>query len=204
MRLGLILSVLILCVALVASAETSTATTSKQDLCLKDEQCRRHYANARDLSKAGKLIAAVAEYEAAYAEIQIPVFLYNLGRLHHRLGNLPQAISYYRRFLDAALEDDQEQQARAREYLKELEPSPPTRLEPPPLTPLPPSPVEHPIAEKKPVYKKWWFWTILGTVAVGTAVGVGLGIGLGTGANSNSTPTEPPDLTGLPEVVLVF
>lgn len=28
----------------------------------------------------------------------------------------------------------------------------------------------------RPVYKKWWFWTMIGTAAVGLAVGVGIGV----------------------------
>jgi hypothetical protein len=43
---------------------------------------------------------------------------------------------------------------------------------------------EHPREQTrvdKPVYKKWWLWTIVGGVAVGAALGVGLGLGLSNG-----------------------
>jgi len=42
----------------------------------------------------------------------------------------------------------------------------------------------------KPVYKRWWFWTIIGGVAV-----VGLGVGLGVGlSQSSSGPTVFPQI----------
>jgi len=38
-------------------------------------------------------------------------------------------------------------------------------------------------SEKKPLYKKWWLWTIVGGVVV-----VGLGVGLGVGLSQRDTP----------------
>ncbi len=38
--------------------------------------------------------------------------------------------------------------------------------------PPPPPPVE------RPVYRRWWFWTVIGVVVVGAGLGVGLGVGL--------------------------
>jgi hypothetical protein len=37
------------------------------------------------------------------------------------------------------------------------------------------------LPSSKPVYKKWWLWTIVGGVAVATGVGVGLGVALAPG-----------------------
>ncbi len=31
-------------------------------------------------------------------------------------------------------------------------------------------------AQKRPVYKKWWLWTVVGVVAAGAAVGIGVGV----------------------------
>jgi hypothetical protein len=33
-----------------------------------------------------------------------------------------------------------------------------------------------PVAEVKPLYKRWWFWTTIGVLVAGAAVGVGVGI----------------------------
>ena len=41
--------------------------------------------------------------------------------------------------------------------------------EPPPPPPPPPS---------TPIWRRWWFWTAIGAVVVGTGLGVGLGVGL--------------------------
>ncbi|WP_158257715.1 tetratricopeptide repeat protein, partial [Haliangium sp. UPWRP_2] len=108
--------------------------------------------NAKDLSRAGKLLAAIVEYEAAYREIQLPVFLYNIGRLHHRLGNHEQAANYYHRFLSAAVDDDPEQRARAEEYLKQVEPRPPTSVSSaaPGISAPPPAPGAHVFAADSP------------------------------------------------------
>jgi hypothetical protein len=39
---------------------------------------------------------------------------------------------------------------------------------------------------RRPVYKRWWLWTVTGVVVVG--VGVGLGVGLGYRSSAPSTP----------------
>lgn len=48
-------------------------------------------------------------------------------------------------------------------------------------TSQPPSWQPAPIASAappSPIYKKWWFWTVLGGVTAGAALGLGLGLGL--------------------------
>jgi len=40
---------------------------------------------------------------------------------------------------------------------------------------------------RRPVYKRWWFWTITGVVVAGAAVGVGVGL-TQTGAHTNTYP----------------
>lgn len=151
----------------------SPGTPVKQNLCLQDDICRQHSMNAKEFSKAGNLREAIVEYEAAYQEIQLSVFLYNIGRLHHRLGELDQAATYYNRYLSTAIDEDPEQRARANEYLREIQ-VPKSSVEP--VLPTP-ALVEKPA--KKPFYKTWWFWTITGTVVAGAAIGVGVGLGIG-------------------------
>jgi hypothetical protein len=80
---------------------------------------------------------------------------------------------------------------------KHVEPPPPeTTTTPPPTTPrvdLTPPPtttaVAQPIAEApKPVWKKAWFWGVIGGAVVVVAVGVGLGVGL-SGGDKDPTPS---------------
>jgi hypothetical protein len=47
-------------------------------------------------------------------------------------------------------------------------------------------------AERTPVYKKWWLWTIVGGVVV-----VGVGVGLGIGLTANSAPSTHLGTTGV-------
>lgn len=184
-----------MCLCAAAHAQTPPLSASaRHNLCLQDDVCRQHSASARELSRAGNLRAAIDEYEAAYHEIQLSVFLYNIARLYHRLGNLRQAASYYSRYLSTAIDEDPEQRARARSYLDEVQKSPalaapeppvPSALSPLQASPPAPAPIEPP--RKVPVYKKWWFWTIIGTVAAGTAIGVGVGLGTNAAAQA---PTD--------------
>jgi hypothetical protein len=39
-----------------------------------------------------------------------------------------------------------------------------------------------------PIYKKWWFWTIIGVVVAGGAVGAAVGV---TQANKQPQPAPP-------------
>jgi hypothetical protein len=66
-------------------------------------------------------------------------------------------------------------------------PPPPPAYSPPPPPPpssvsaSPPLAVTRTAQPSKPVYKKWWFWTVLGGGAAAVALGVGLGVGLSSG-----------------------
>ncbi len=44
----------------------------------------------------------------------------------------------------------------------------------------------------KPVYKKWWLWTIVGVVVVGGAVGAGVGIALSGASFKKTLPDTGP------------
>lgn len=197
MELCRLATLLVLCGALLGTAQAESgarAGSGKQELCLKDEVCREHYANANELYKAGKLAQAIEEYEAAYKEVQIPVFLYNLGRLHQRLGQLSQAAEHFQRYLAAGVDEDPAQRQRAQDFLREIQGQQQPAAVPAaaPVQAQAQAPIAEPKSEEKtPLYKKWWFWTatVGGVVVVGTAIG--LGVGLGT-----HRVTVPSDLMG--------
>lgn len=179
-----LLTLLVLLSASVTTAYAQTPNpTVKQNLCLQDDRCRQHSMSAKELSKSGDLPAAIGEYEAAYREVQLPVFLYNIGRLHQRLGNPSQATEYYRRFLDAALDEDPEQRARAKQYLSQLSAVPAAAV------PVAAVTAAQAPAAKKPIYKQWWLWTLTGVVVAGATAGI-----------IAFVVTRPPavDATGLP------
>ncbi len=166
----------ILCIfsTLVCAAAPTAPSVTADELCAQDTACRQHAENAQNLSTAGKLSAALDEYQAAYQAIQIPVFLYNIARLYHRTGNTEQAAIYYQRYLAAGHLEDADHRARAQEYLKQIDSAAPPRDSQKDSTLA----LSIPATEAKPVYKKWWFWTIAGTVVAGTAIGLGVGLGM--------------------------
>jgi hypothetical protein len=59
---------------------------------------------------------------------------------------------------------------------------------------LPPIQEAANVYERKPYYKKWWFWGIVGTVIAGAAAGAAIAIGGG----GESTPTGTVTITGPP------
>ncbi|MDB4965695.1 MAG: TonB-dependent receptor [Myxococcales bacterium] len=81
------------------------------------------------------------------------------------------------------------------------EPVEPPRAEPPKvaepatrtdLTPTVTATAQPKDSGPRPLYKKWWVWTIVGGVAVGAALGIGLGLGL--------QPTAPASQLGTTRV----
>ena len=118
--------------------------------------------------------------------------LFSIARVLDKRGQGPEATKYYRLFIEAPVED-QEQKEKARGYLAQLE----AKNAPPPKRVIPATPIQatlsmtEPVAPKTerkatPVYKKGWFWGVM----AGSAAAVGLGIGLGVGLGSRG-PTVP-------------
>jgi hypothetical protein len=74
-------------------------------------------------------------------------------------------------------------------YSPTVDPFPPTgtlTASPSPTAPTPPPP-----PATKPIYKKWWFWTIIGVVAAGAVAG-----GVAGGLASQKKPPAEPFLPG--------
>ena len=177
--------------------------SNKADGCLKDEVCNSRYKEALAQYDAGRFDDALVGFQAAYARRQMPWLLINIGRTVQRLGRPQEAITYYERYKKAEPNIDAEAVARIDKFIEQaralLEQTPeqptlpmPPKPEPtvaPPvavvnLNPVPPAP---PPPETKPVYKKWWFWTIIGVVVAG---GVAGGVA-GAVLSKKSPPAEP-------------
>ena len=155
------------------------------DGCLKDPECRGHYDKAIGQYEAGRYNAALPEFQAAYQTRQMPWLLINIGRTLHRLGRLQEAISYYERYQKAAPNGDPETQKKVAEYMAQarvlLEAKSATEQPEPVVAPAvpvtPPQPVpDSGAAAAKPIYKKWWFWTIVGVAVAGTVTGIAVGV----------------------------
>lgn len=169
----------------VLAAPASAAADSPPPDCSDDPACLTLKEQAAERSKSGDLPAALRLYQLAYEVRADPRLLFNIARVLHRQGQVTEAMTNYRRFIDAPL-DDAAQKKKAQEYLGQIQATnPPTTsagsINLPTASVTPSSISSHPVvgdvSAKKPVYKKWWFWTALGGGALAiTAIGLGVGL----------------------------
>ena len=147
-----------------------------------DQAARKHFEHAEKLYALGKFQDALTEYEAAYEAKPLAGFLFNIGQCYRNLGNYKQAVFSFKKYLDekpdarnrdavegliADLEKKGAEEAKAKPDLAaHNDPAPP----PPDLAaakPVPPEP-----DPERPLYAKWWFWTLVGAAAVGAGVAI--------------------------------
>jgi tetratricopeptide (TPR) repeat protein len=203
--------VLAFVVAELALARPALAQKSKTDGCLTDPTCRASYQKAIDQFDAGKYDEAFANFQSAYQRRQMPWLLVNIGRTAQRLGRPAEAIQYYERYKKAEPNIDAETEKRINRYIeqaralleqtpeqqalpnKPAEPSTEVKPAEPAKPPGSDDALQHSLAAQpadkpasQPVYKKWWFWTIIGVAVAGGVAGAVAGATL-----SKSPPPEP-------------
>ncbi len=138
---------------------------------------------------------AIEEFDAAYKLDPEPLLLVSMGRCHFLADRPKAALDLYQQALKAKLsrsERDevmssiakatiklQEQQRREAEAQRAADQARMTEM----LARQPPPP-------EKPVYKRAWFWGIIGGVAVATGLAIGLSVGLRP--QSTMMPLEMP------------
>lgn len=186
--------VLLCCVAGAALAQNKEAARTAF------RRANQHYA-------LGELPQALESFKEAYRAFEDPTFLFNIGQCQRRLGKTDEAIQSFRAYLrtdapdraeaerlleklleQAKLEKDardkEQQEARlAAELARQREAAAAAAVStksevvetraPPPVV-------------AKPIYKRWWLWTVVGVGVVGVGLGVGLGLGL-PGSRFHST-----------------
>ena len=175
---------------------------------------KQHYERGTTLYDLGNYIAAAHEYEAAYDAHSDAALLFNIGQAYRLGGDNASAIRAYRSYLRRV--PNAENRGEVERLLSGLtaeqsKPSPPPQqpasspkpVETPQSTPstvAPPTattsaPSATPTAEAsvtktaerpRPVYKRWWFWTIAGVVVVGGAVTAAL---VATTPNNANAPS---------------
>lgn len=168
--------------------------------CQQTVACDSHLERATQLYREANYQAAIVEYQAAYSLQPYALVLYNIARLHHKQGQLAEAIVHYQKYLAT---NNQEQAERARALLataqQELTAQQVKAPTPPPIAVAAPPQVVSvqgtSAAHHKPisVYRKWWFWTVIGVAAVGGATIAGVGI-----------YASGPDVSGIPAGHLAF
>ena len=149
----LLLSLWVLAVAARVAAADDAATRT----------ARRHFERGEKLYALTRFGDALDEYQKAFDAKPIPDFLFNIGQCYRNLGDLDQAIFSFKKYLK--LEPEAENKEAVQRLIEDLEDQK-ARGEGEKFT------RKKRQAEAKPVYKKWWFWTAVGVVAVGGTVGV--------------------------------
>jgi tetratricopeptide (TPR) repeat protein len=136
----------VLVVLLLASGQPSRAADPRLD------SARAHSQEGDAYYKLEKYANAITEYEQAYLAKPDPSFLYNIAQCHRLMGQGPEAIKFYRRFLKDA--PNAPNRAVAEKHIRDLEdassgtpPPPPTPsgtsraqpVAPPPVSVIPPT-----------------------------------------------------------------
>jgi tetratricopeptide (TPR) repeat protein len=98
-----------------------------------------HVARATELHQQGELAQALVELKTAYALDPRPPLLFAMGQLHVQLGECPQAITYYERFLSTS--PPPPQASLASQAIDTCKTHPPI-VEPRPQAPAAPEPAE--------------------------------------------------------------
>ncbi|MBW2733004.1 MAG: hypothetical protein JRH20_11480 [Deltaproteobacteria bacterium] len=205
-RWGLILA-LVAILPLAVGARPANAQSRKQRL----QQAKKHYKSGKAAFELGRFQKALGSYEEAYRIAALPGLLFNIGQCYRNLGELEKASFSFKLYLrklpnarnrvavqrllaelDQQLVAQQEQQRQEKELRAQQEQEQREReqrerdaalqrkmLEHPPQAPLPP----------KPIYQKWWFWTLIGVAASGAAAGIYFGTQGGNDLPSSPFPT---------------
>jgi tetratricopeptide (TPR) repeat protein len=151
-----------------------------------------HLSRAAELYQAGSYKQAIVELQAAYAANPLPRILCNLAKAYRKDGQLKEAAEHY----DLCLRTDPHLSPQERaefgdslaQLRRSLEPPAPARpagvdqkAEPVPRAqpaPTDPQVAGAPVAapESRPVYKRAWFWGVLGGVVAAGAVATVAGV----------------------------
>ena len=171
------------------------------------DAARKAYSEGTRYYNLSQYADALEAFKRAYWSYEDPSFLYNIAQAY-RLSKRPdKALSFYQKYLrlspEAKNRDEVERHIAALKEIVEKQKSaaeaPPPNALPPPSTPPPPSggtvaptptseappPRTDLVAQpaEKPVYKKAWFWGVMGGVAAVVAAGVVVGVVYGTKSN---------------------
>ncbi len=151
---------------------------------------------ARKAFAAGRYQEALDLFTDLYADKPHPTYLRNVGRCYQNLKDPGRAINAFRDYLRQAKDLKDSERNEVNGFIAEMEalekqqkaealaavppPSPPPVPVVPPVAPEEPQPTRaaelttQPAAEPEPsppIYKKAWFWGVVGVVVAGAVVG---------------------------------
>ena len=198
-----------LAVILVTVATAFTAAAEDK------EAAKKAFSEAQRYYNLNQYADALEAFKRAYWNYEDPVFLYNIAQCHRLLKHKAEAIDFYRSYLRTS--PNARNRVEVQRIIVELETSmqqdralanaPPegtissTPATPPPSTPPPattsPATTAAPEAvvatsapprADKPVWKRAWFWGVVGGAAAVVA-GVAIGVGVATSTPKDPTPS---------------
>jgi tetratricopeptide (TPR) repeat protein len=134
------------CTPAVAHADPPRPVTSPEAAAA----ARQHFAHARELYQQGAYREAIGELDAALAlDPNAKDLVFNLGVVHEKLGDIEDALKYFRQY--ETMDLDAQERAKADAYVKRLagarheveKPPEPVAVTPAPTPPPPPPPPQH-------------------------------------------------------------
>ncbi len=156
-------------------------------------QARAHFERGRTFFEVDEYRKAITEFKAGHIEKPDPAFLYNIAECHRRLGEVSEALLFYRRFLATAPAGDktrpvvEQRIADLKTIADEPKPVPgdtpapaadgALALNAPPPTGAPDAvlvekPAPAPAAEARAFYTRPWFLVTVGAVVAASVIGI--------------------------------
>jgi hypothetical protein len=134
---------------------------------------RRHNVEAEKQFSLGHFREAAAAYEKAYQARPVPEFLHNLGQCYKRMPareNLDRALFFFESYLNNApnTPSRKDVEAEIAGLKRQIEVLRRSRVRGGHLAPTPAVSGRRAV-QPAPFYRRWWFWTVVGAVAVGAA-----------------------------------
>jgi tetratricopeptide (TPR) repeat protein len=167
-------------------------------------RARTYYKRGKAAFELGKFRTALGNYEEAYKVASLPGLLFNIGQCYRNLGEHEKAVFSFRLYLrkipnaknrDATLvlireleqkiklERVRERKRRADEARRRREEDERLEEERRRLAAL----RGRKGTRSTPIYKRWWFWTLIGVAAAGA----GAGVYFGTRSSGHDLPASP-------------
>lgn len=208
-----LLAVFLLGSSQLAMAQGAPAAAASQPAPADPKTPKEFIGRATQRFSAGDYAGAIDDYRAAYQLRQLPTLIFNIAQAHRKAGQFQEALANYEQFLKddpkSTLAPEAEAHATAMRAKLEAEKS---SLEREAATRLAQQRVDEAEAlakareeerrkaeaalllatttKKVPIYKKPWFWLVVGGVAA-AAIGAGVGVGLYLREPSSDLGTRP-------------
>jgi hypothetical protein len=142
---GIVMAVaLLLSVGVQAQTKGSGAATPSKEKA----EAKAHYDQGNVHFNLDEWPQAIEEFKAAYRVFPDATFLYNIAQCHRKMGNVTEALSFYKKYLRERPEAPN--RAEVEKRIEELEASkaarPAPAVVPPPVSPLPAATTPPPVA----------------------------------------------------------